>query len=196
MHAYSVKDCAREKYILAVTLLAIGFVAIANQAAGAIGVKVSVGTVSAFGVAFFVFDRWAWRWPFVLRFVAIPDLAGTWKITGRTSGADGVERNWEAEARIEQSWSRIAISIETTTSRSRSSMAAAERDAGHGFRLLYGYTNEPKMAGSELRSHRGTCEVVFNADLTTGQGTYFNDHQCRTVGEMIWTRISQNGAQK
>ncbi|MEX0704712.1 MAG: hypothetical protein WD069_21620 [Planctomycetales bacterium] len=196
MHAYSMKDCARERYILALTILAIGFVAIAKQAAGMIGVTVSVGIISAFGAAYYVFDRWAWRWPLLSRIVAIPDLAGIWAISGRTNGADGQPREWSAEARIEQSWSRIAISIETTTSRSRSGMAAVERDPGHGFRLVYGYINEPKTTDGELRSHRGTCEVVFAPDLLTGQGLYFNDHQRRTVGEMQWKRTSNNGVQK
>lgn len=196
MHAYSMKDCARERYILALTLLAIAFVAIGKQAAGAIGVTISIGTVSVFTVAFFVFDRWAWRWPLISRLVAIPDLAGTWTISGRTSGADGQERDWSAEARIVQSWSRIAISTETATSRSRSGMAAVERDPGHGFRLIYGYTNDPKTTDGELRSHRGTCEVVFTADLAVGQGTYFTDHQRRTVGAMQWKRVSQNGGPK
>ena len=196
MHAYSMKDCARERYILALALLAIAFVAIAKQAAGAIGLSISIGTVSAFGAAFFVFDRWAWRWPLISHLVAIPDVAGTWTVSGRTSGADGQARDWTGEARIEQSWSRIAISIETATSRSRSGMAAVERDPGHGFRLIYGYTNDLKATDSELRSHRGTCEVVFKADLSTGQGTYFNDHQRRTVGEMQWTRMSHDGVKK
>lgn len=196
MHSYSMKDCARERYILALTLFAVAFVAIMKQAAGAIGVSISIGTVSAFGVAFFAFDRWAWRWPLISRIVAIPDLAGNWTISGRTSGADGKARDWTGEARIEQSWSRIAISVETATSRSRSGMAAVERDPGHGVRLMYGYSNDPKSIDSPLHSHRGTCEVVFTADLLAGQGTYFNDHQRQTVGEMHWTRTPHDGARK
>ena len=91
MHAYSMKDCVRERYILTLTLLAIAFVAIAKQAAGAIGVSISIGTASAFGVEFFVFDRWAWRWPLLSKVVAIPDLSGTWAIAGRTSGAEQIK---------------------------------------------------------------------------------------------------------
>lgn len=194
MHAYCMKDCARERYIFYLAIAAVTGAAAANYLAGSVGITIGLTTLSVFTVLFLVFDRWAWRLPLVSRFVRIPDLSGTWNLTGRSNGADGQERDWSAVARIEQSWSRIAISIETVTSRSRSGMAAVEHDPGHGFRLLYRYTNEPKTASGELRSHRGTCEVVFNADLTAGQGTYFNDHQRRTVGDMTWTRVFHNGA--
>lgn len=73
-------------------------------------------------------------------------------------------------------------------------MTAVECDPGHGFRVIYGYTNEPKHIDGELKSHRGMCEVVFSPDLTRGEGTYFNDHQRRTVGTMVWTRVSKDGA--
>lgn len=189
MHAYSMKGCARERYIVTLTVIVIAIVTIAKQTAGALGVTISIGTTSAFGIAFYVFDRFAWRWPLISMVVGIPDLTGTWKIVGQTSGVDGQQREWAAEARIEQSWSQIAIGIETEMSRSRSGIAALERDAGHGVRLVYGYSNELKSPSFELRSHRGTCEVVFTSDLQSGQGTYFNDHQRRTVGEMKWTRI-------
>src|SRR5262249_5123920 len=153
VHTYSMKDCARERYIFYLAVAAVAGAAAANQLAGYVGVALGLTAVAVFTVIFLVFDRWAWRMPFIARIVRIPDLAGTWNLSGRSRGADGQERDWTAVARIEQSWSRIAISIETVTSWSRSGMAAVEHDPGHGFRLVYGYVNEPKSTDGELRSH-------------------------------------------
>jgi hypothetical protein len=196
MHTYSMRDCSRERYIFYLSLLAVAAVAIAKQAAGYLGVFISVTTFTLFAGIFYVFDRWAWRLPWVNKVIGIPDLAGVWKISGTTNGADGQPREWTGEARIEQTWSRIAISLETEHSRSRSGIAAIERDPGHGFRILYGYTSEPKRPDGELRLHRGTCEVIFSDNLRSGEATYFNDHQRRTCGTMAWTRIAKNGDNK
>jgi hypothetical protein len=189
MHTYAMKDCARERYILYMVLLAIPIFGAVQKFAGLMGLAVSVGTISIFGGIYFVFDRWAWRMPIFSRLAGIPNLQGNWTVTGQTSGADGQPREWAGTARITQTWSHISISIDTEMSRSRSGMAAVECDHGHGFRVVYAYVNEPKGTECELYSHRGTCQVVFSADLVSGDGTYFNDHQRRTFGTMTWKRL-------
>lgn len=189
MHTYSMRGCQRERYIFYISMAAIAAMALANHLAGWLGIAVSVGSFTLFGILFFVFDRFVWRLPIVSRVVGIPDLAGRWRVSGETDGADGQARTWQAEARIEQTWTNIAISLETKHSRSRSAMATLEQDVGHGFRVVYGYENEPKATDGVLRSHRGTCLLVFNADLSSAEATYFNDHQRRTCGEMKWQRI-------
>ena len=117
MHTYSMRDCPRERYIFLVTLAALAVLAIAKQTAGYFGVVMSVTTFSVFGVLYFAFDRWLWRIPLVGNVIGIPNLAGQWTIQGKTDGADGVPRNWEGTVTIEQTWSHIAISIETEHSR-------------------------------------------------------------------------------
>jgi hypothetical protein len=190
MHTYSMRGYPRERYIFFLSLLAIAFIAVMKQAAGYFGVFISVTTFSAFAALYFVFDRWAWRLPWLAKVIGIPDLAGTWHVTGETEGADGMAREWVGEARIEQTWSQIALSIETTHSRSRSGMASVEHDPGHGFRAIYGYANDPKATDGELRAHRGTCEIIFSKDLQSAEATYFNNHQRRTCGTMKWKRIT------
>lgn len=190
MHTYSMRGYSRERYVFCLSFLAVLVIAIAKQAAGYFGVVVSVTTFSMFAGLFFVFDRWVWRLPWIAIVVGIPNLAGTWRVTGRTDGADGQPREWAGKAIIEQTWSRIAISVETEQSRSRSGMAAVERDPGHGFRVVYGYESAPKATDNELQSHKGTCEVVFSNDLGVAEATYFNNHQRRTCGTMEWKRVA------
>lgn len=189
MHTYSMRGCPREHYIFYLSFLTLSALAIINQIAGYFGVAVGVTSVALFTAFFYTFDRFLWRYRGISSLVGIPNLSGTWQVTGQTDGADGKPRDWTGEARIEQTWSRIAISLETEASRSRSAMASLERDAGHGYRVIFGYTNTPKDTNGELSSHKGTCEVVFSPGLETAEATYFNDHQRRTCGTMAWKRI-------
>jgi len=194
MHTYSMRGCPRERYIFVIGMVAIAVIAIAKQAAGYIGVGISITSFTTFGVLYFAFDHWLWRLRYVKGFVAVPDLSGEWDAEGSTDGADGVARDWRGTVTIEQRWSHIAIAIETEGSRSRSRMAAIERDPGHGYRLIYAYENTPKQVSTSLTSHYGGCTVNFSQDLQTAQATYFNDHQRRTVGTMTWKRKPRNGA--
>ena len=193
MHIYSMRGCPREHYIFWISLIAISAIAITKQVAGYFGVVVSIGSVAFFGLLYYFFDHYAWRMPGISQLVAIPNLAGTWYVTGNSVGVDEVMHEWKGEARIEQTWSRIAISLETDGSRSRSAMASLERDAGHGFRVIYGYTNEPKGTAEELRIHSGTCQLVISSKLDSADATYFNDYQRRTCGTMTWKRVLENG---
>lgn len=189
MHTYSMRGCCRERYIFFIALAAIAILAIAKQAAGMLGVAVSITTFTVFGALYFVFDRWLWKFSCIGKLIGIPNLSGTWNIQGNTNGADGNAREWSGTATIEQTWSHIAISIETNASRSRSAMAAIEYDPGHGYRLVYGYANTPKNTDNELRSHNGTCDAIVKPDLRSVEAAYFNDHQRQTFGTMKWTRI-------
>lgn len=188
MHTYSMRGCCRERYIFYIALAAIAVLAIVKQAAGFVGVAVSITAFSVFGALYFIFDRWVWKFGWIGKLLGTPDLSGTWAVEGHTDGADGIERDWEATLTIEQTWSHIAISIETEGSRSRSTMASIERDPGHGYRLIYGYHNQRKDVVQEMRSHSGTCEAIVADDLQSAEATYFNDHQRRTVGTMSWNR--------
>ncbi len=79
MHTYSMRGYPRERYIFFLSLLAIAFIAVMKQAAGYFGVFISVTAFSAFAGLYFVFDRWAWRLPWLSKVIGIPDLAGTWR---------------------------------------------------------------------------------------------------------------------
>lgn len=188
MHTYSMRGCSRERYVFYLALAAIVVAAIMRQAAGYVGVAISVTAIGVFGGLFFVFDRWVWKLPWIGKGFGTPDLSGTWAIEGSTDGADGLARDWNGVLTIEQTWSHIAISIETEQSRSRSTMASLERDPGFGYRLIYGYANSRKDVDGELRSHNGTCEAIIADDLQSADAAYFNDHQRRTVGTMKWSR--------
>lgn len=57
----------------------------------------------------FVFDRWAWRWPFVCGLVKRPNLHGTWKCELRSSYEGRVGEVIESYLVIDQTYSRICV---------------------------------------------------------------------------------------
>lgn len=191
------RGCSRERYVFYLAFVAIAVVAIMRQAAGYLGVAISMTAFGVFAGLFIVFDRWVWRLPWIGNLLGTPDLSGVWTIVGSTDGADAIAREWKGTLAIEQTWSHIAISIETEQSRSRSTMASLERDPGFGYRLIYGYANSRKDVDGGLRSHNGTCEAIIAEDLQSADAAYFNDHQRRTVGTMKWYRQqTRTGAEK
>lgn len=192
MHTYSMRDSYREKFVFYIAISAITVFPVTQYATGFFGFVPLVTAYSLFAGLYCLFDRWAWKQNWLSWLVNVPNLSGTWTISGETNGADGTPRQWQGNAIIKQTWSQIAISLETIESRSRSLLAAIERDPGQGYRMIYGYENRRKGLDTNIRGHFGTCEVIVADDLQTAEGCYFNDHQRHTFGSMKWTRQSIN----
>lgn len=64
-------------------------------------------TVSVIGM--WVFDRWAWRWPFVGGLVQRPNLHGTWKCELRSSYEGRAGEIIESYLVIDQTYMRICV---------------------------------------------------------------------------------------
>ena len=68
-----------------------------------------VGAAAVFGALYWIFDRFAWRWPFLNAAIKVPNLAGEWSCGGQTINPDGTPSyKWEATVTITQSWDKFA----------------------------------------------------------------------------------------
>ncbi|GIW83138.1 MAG: hypothetical protein KatS3mg105_4945 [Gemmatales bacterium] len=189
MHDYSMRGHPRERLIFVLAAAAFSIMPLITTLSGWLGVGLAVTNFTIFGVLFVLFDRFVWRTWAVRRLFGLPDLNGKWICHGRQFDRNGnVTQEWEGVATIVQTWSRISVAIYTETSRSRSGPASIERDEGHGVKLVYTYQNEPAPGQPNLNPHRGTCELLFSEDCTEAIGTYFNDHNRRSFGELKLTR--------
>ena len=141
--------------------------------------------VPTFGVVFaalrvFV-DNWGWRWRLVrlaLR-IAVKDLSGTWE--GTLSSSVGVEQvdspsTHHVKVRIQQSWTKVFIRLETMQSASNSRTAAWRGAGDADGEMIYTYENEP-IAGapSTMASHGGTTALRIQdgkliGDYYSGRG--------------------------
>lgn len=154
-----------------------------------------VSAATVFAALYWIFNRFAWRWPLLNLVVKVPDLAGKWKVVGRTLDAQGTgpATEWAATITIVQSWDKIRVRLKTDQSTSDSISAALIADDAEGYRLFYNYRNTPKIGEVALSGHLGFCELLFAKSLETGEGEYFNGHGRYTFGTMKLEKDS-NGA--
>jgi hypothetical protein len=144
-----------------------------------------VGATAVFGVLYWVFDRFAWRWRFLNTVIKVPYVAGEWRCQGQTINPDGsAGHQWNATITILQSWDKIRVLLKTAQSSSNSIAAALICDDADAYRLLYHYRNDPKIGEVELKSHLGFGGLIFVRDLRTADGEYFNGHGRNTFGTM------------
>lgn len=138
-----------------------------------------------------VTDRHAWRWRVLraLHIIEVPDLSGTWTGTVRSSydGGSDTPLEHDVQVTIRQSWLRMVITLRTSSSRSRSYMAALLPDDATAAELTYTYLNEPDSnTPMEIETHKGTAEL----HLSDGQlrGRYFTGRGRRQIGDIDLTR--------
>jgi hypothetical protein len=148
-----------------------------------------VGAGAVFGVLYWIFNRYAWRWPLLNLAVKVPDLSGEWKCTGKTYNADGsIQYEWKADVTIYQCWDKIRVKLKTEQSGSDSIAAALVCDEDDGYRLLYNYRNHPRIGEVGLKAHVGFCDIIFAKNLKSGEGEYFNGRGRNTFGTMHFLR--------
>lgn len=142
-----------------------------------------------YGVLYLFFDRHFWKIPAVAGLFHVPDLSGDWMCEGQTINPDKTPGNrWAATVTILQSWDKIRVRLKTAQSGSNSISAALLYDEADGYRLMYSYRNDPNIGEVDLRPHLGHAEIVFNKDLRSGTGEYFNGHGRYTFGTMKFTK--------
>lgn len=148
------------------------------------------GAGTVFVALYWILDRFAWRWRIFSRLLKVPDLSGEWECAGQSINTEGKTiHEWKAKITIVQTWDRIRVRLKTDQSASNSTSAALIRDEADGFRLFYSYTNEPKMGQPDLTGHRGSAEITFSKDVSSGEGEYFNGHGRYTFGRMVLRRL-------
>jgi len=193
MNDYSLRGHPRERwiyYIAAATYAVMPFIVAIE---GWLGLTIAIGTFLVFSLIFYFVDQFVWRFAAVRKLFRIPDLNGRWDCKGQQIGDNGaVIQEWTAEVTIKQTWTRISIAMNSGISRSRSGPASIEFDAGHGYRLLYNYMNEPKP-GQDLHTHRGTCDLLFQGSCDSADGIYFNDHSRKSSGLITLTKTNLEG---
>ena len=138
-----------------------------------------------FGVSYWAFDNWLWRWQFlrVMRLISVPDLRGTW--TGTiASSYSAFEKNPQVTVTIEQTWTKMVVRLNAAESRSWSITASVLTNAPEGLVLTYLFDNEPKAESiSSMQRFRGTT-VLVNAEPGLLEGHYYTGRGRETHGSL------------
>ena len=148
-----------------------------------------IGAGAVYAILYWLFDRHIWKLPWLSNVLRVPNLSGHWRCVGKSIKPDKTSGDtWQAEVTVVQSWDRIRVRLKSDKSGSNSVSAALVFDDADGFRLMYNYLNEPRIGETDLKAHRGFCELTFSKDLTTADGEYFNGYGRYTFGTMHLTK--------
>lgn len=146
-------------------------------------VKTAAGAIPLlFLAAFFVWDRWAWRWPLLIRLHRRPRLDGSWTGTvapgaGRRLPKGSPVGPIPCEVTIAQTFWSLHVTLQTAESQSYSwSESVTPVGASDSARITYFYDNEPNMAvRSRSQQHDGAVVLVSTGNEPRElRGTYFN----------------------
>lgn len=148
------------------------------------------GAGAVYGVLYWLFDRRIWKFRPLAKLLKVPDLSGKWECVGTPVNSPSAAP-WKGKVTIIQSWDRLRIHIETKTSVSDSLSAALLHDEAAGFRLMYHYSNTPRVSAKAqmLAPHHGFAELVFAPGEQSASGDYFNGRGRNTFGTMVLTRM-------
>ena len=142
-----------------------------------------------FGVSYWAFDNWLWRWQFLrtLRLIGVPDLRGAWTGTIASSYTE-FEHQQPVTVTIEQTWTKIVVRLNAAQSRSWSVTASVLTNAPEGVLLTYLFDNEPKAeAVSDMQRFRGTT-VLVSSSPDRLEGHYYTGRGRETHGSLKLSR--------
>lgn len=138
-----------------------------------------------FGVFYWGFDNWLWRWRFlrVLRLISVPDLRGVWTGTVASSYT-GFEKTQPVTVTIEQTWTKMVVRLNAAESRSWSMTASVLTKAPEGMVLTYLFDNQPEpQSVGTMERFRGTTVLVSEAPARL-EGYYYTGRGRQTHGSL------------
>lgn len=193
MHPYSINinDKAKIYWIIVPLSLLCGY--LTNQLLKSIPayehyswiVDIPSSGIAYLVIFYQVFDKFVWRW-LVNRKIwfQTPVISGTY--TGQLfSSIDGKIMPTNITVKIEQTLSKIRISLSTQQSTSKSEMAAISTDEPDGPLLIYEFLNDHrKVSDPNLTIHRGTARLTYNESNKSLIGTYYTSPERGNYGEI------------
>lgn len=152
-------------------------------------VAFTVSTGLVYAALYWAFNRYVWRW--LNKMLGIPDLSGTWSVTGKSLTLEGeVKFDWSGSLTISQKWDRIAIELKNNQSGSFSETASVLLKHDGAAKLSYSYQNHPRAGEPELQKHQGFCELTFDVERRSAEGHYFNSMGRYSFGRMQLSRMT------
>jgi len=189
MHTYSSDASDRSWAPWALACVAVGLTYACSRALTALNASwpwwiENPSIMLFYGALWALYNKFLWRRS-VLCFPLsrIPDVSGTWSVVVQSSHGPG--RHSTGFIRIYQTWSKILIEFENSSSRSVSRMAALNLEPGANQGLIYEYANDPRFSATEsMHAHRGVALLRISTDGRRLDGEYFTGRDRQTHGAL------------
>jgi len=211
MHSYSVDSGSRLRIAIWIGAISIVLVESTSPYLGLLAPMMpygwhpsapTVGVIS--GAIIYLFDRHLWAtWPVrKIGLVRVPNLSGTW--SGTVFSSHQIEESDEKESengvgvevKIQQTWRKILVELETESSRSESvsaSFTTSQIDPIIG----YQFENRPDVFSEDsMNPHRGSTELRFIEGQGAGErdqlvGEYYTGGDRGNHGKMVLSRVKE-----
>ncbi|MEM8637635.1 MAG: hypothetical protein AAGG51_02280 [Cyanobacteria bacterium P01_G01_bin.54] len=134
-----------------------------------------------FGILFFLFDRFLWKFPGINYLTGVPNISGIWEGSGHIEYFAGVDERADAgEVKsiviVTQSWTRIDLVLMSPSTRSRLKVASLDCSNSLFPSLTYIYEVKPTKTGGFLQSPaEGACETTIHRNENSRMvGTWYS----------------------
>ncbi|MDF2457779.1 MAG: hypothetical protein K0S79_195 [Nitrospira sp.] len=192
MHGYDVSHHDRKVIYYFVALIAglLGILATGIAVSLSNAAQIAVAAPSGlmmFGLTFLAFDRWAWKLKRLFDWgaIPIPNIHGTWLAEIHSSKGGGPI---VATLVIHQTYTRLKIRLNTSTSESLSHMASFAMVDPKCFRLRYEYSAEfrPTPESEVFRHYGVTALTILIGDTPSNcRGDYYTEQGRDSNGTLV-----------
>ncbi|UWR33031.1 hypothetical protein K3759_13925 [Sulfitobacter sp. W027] len=142
-----------------------------------------------FGLLFVIFDKFIWKSARLKSIVGVPDISGDWSVRALSfNPSTGDKTPWTGKLVITQCYEKITVHLSASESQSKSVSAAIVDEGSAGYRLIYSYKNQPRPGDTDMQSHLGHCDILFERTLGAAEGQYFTGLGRYRHGTMTITR--------
>lgn len=184
MHNYTLDvDDKRTKIlssILVLNVIAWGFISYLiseYNISFIISVILSILPITLDIIFYWYFENHLWK--YMGNFIPQPYIGGKWE--GKIiSSYKKTETN--LKVKIEQTWSKIDITLESEYAYSNTIMAMFLIDKSANVNLVYNFYNEAKNNDLDLNSHYGMGRLIIEENNNLMRGEYFTDDKRQTYG--------------
>ena len=161
---------------------------ISNTTWGILGYNVFSYAGEAIGLMFLLmafFNKVAWKWKFINKFVDMPVLAKQYTGTF-VSDWQSENKTYDARLEIKQTYLTVSIVFKSGESRSYSVLSTIET-INDSKRIIYNYQNEPRAELADRNTiHKGTSELWIE-DSGELVGNYYTSR--KTSGSMTFKPV-------
>lgn len=146
--------------------------------------------LGVYGVIHWLYDRILWKTSlFGFRLSQIPNCSGTWY--GLIHSSHSGDFQSEGMMTIRQTWSKILIEFESSSSSSLSRMASFNITPGPSYGLIYEYTSDPRShSDPAMHAHRGLAFLKLSQSRNRMEGDYYTGRDRGTQGTMKMYLVS------
>ena len=134
-----------------------------------------IGVTFLYGIIYWIFDNYAWKWGIFRKFLGVPNLNGHWEgeLTSKT-----FPTTIKMSLDVVQTWSKISFVSTFPNSKSESNVASIFIERDGIMKVGFGFINHSR----ELQHQYDGYNILDLDDDTHLFGRYFNNRDKSNVG--------------